>query len=117
VILFTAEELRAARERAGDTEEQWAERLGVEARTVRRWERGATTPKLKAHVDALAVMLGEPDAPANDVPLAAPAAATIPSKADLRSAFLAGVSLGRIADGQGKDLFDVWWKNRHPEAR
>lgn len=38
--------LRAARRGAGLTQKQLAEELGVEAITVSRWERGATSPSL-----------------------------------------------------------------------
>lgn len=39
--------LRAARRSAGLTQKQLAEELGVEAITVSRWERGATSPSLQ----------------------------------------------------------------------
>jgi transcriptional regulator with XRE-family HTH domain len=38
--------LRTARRSAGLTQKQLAEELGVEAITVSRWERGATSPSL-----------------------------------------------------------------------
>ena len=38
--------MRTARRRAGLTQKELAEELGVESITVSRWERGATTPSL-----------------------------------------------------------------------
>lgn len=42
---MTGDEIREARERAGLTQEQLAQRLGVTLRTVGNWERGATVPR------------------------------------------------------------------------
>lgn len=47
-MTVTGEEIRAARERAGLTQGQLAQRLGVTQRTVGNWERGATVPKSRA---------------------------------------------------------------------
>lgn len=43
-MTITGDEIRAARERAGLTQEQLAQRLRVSMRTVGNWERGATVP-------------------------------------------------------------------------
>ncbi len=53
-----ARELTAARLRAGLTQEQLGERLGVAADTIVRWETGATTPK-GLHARVLAAFLAE----------------------------------------------------------
>src|SRR5690606_9976574 len=43
-MTITGDEIRAARERAGLTQEQLAQRLRVSMRTVGNWERGARIP-------------------------------------------------------------------------
>lgn len=44
-MTVSGDNIREARERAGLTQEQLAQRLGVTMRTVGNWERGATVPK------------------------------------------------------------------------
>jgi transcriptional regulator with XRE-family HTH domain len=48
IAAMTGDEIRAARERKGWTQEELAERLRVGPRTIGNWERGATVPKNRA---------------------------------------------------------------------
>lgn len=52
--MITGQQIRSARERAGLTQEELANRLGVSMRSVGNWERGATVPRSKsAAVEAI----------------------------------------------------------------
>lgn len=44
-LVISSTEIRAARERAGLTQEELGAALGVSLRTVGNWERGATVPR------------------------------------------------------------------------
>jgi len=48
--------LRAARLRLGLSREDLAERAGIDARTVRNWERGASAPSERTLAKAVAVL-------------------------------------------------------------
>ncbi len=65
---MTGDEIRAARERAGLTQQQLAATLGVSTRTVGNWERGETIPRNRrgAIRSALSGQLGRSDTPALD---------------------------------------------------
>lgn len=68
--------MRAARERAGLTQEQVAERLNVSIHTFRRWDQGRNRPSSPEQMQLLAAALGAPIGviwPATDDPLAAEA--------------------------------------------
>lgn len=62
---MTGEQIRAARERAGLTQEELGRRLGVSMRTVGNWERGQTVPRnrMAALEAALRDHLDDTDAP------------------------------------------------------
>jgi DNA-binding transcriptional regulator YiaG len=49
--------VRALRERLGDSQQQFAERLGTRQQTVSEWERGASRPRRMAQ--RLLTMLAE----------------------------------------------------------
>jgi DNA-binding transcriptional regulator YiaG len=57
---WSSERVRALRERLGDSQQQFAERLGTRQQTVSEWERGASHPRRMAQ--RLLTMLAEESA-------------------------------------------------------
>ena len=51
---MTPIEIKALRQRLGDTQEDFARRLGITLKTAWNWEAGASSPRSRAHTDRLA---------------------------------------------------------------
>lgn len=131
--MMTGEQIRAARERAGLTQEQLGQRVGVTLRTVGNWERGATVPRnrmaalesaLRGHLDTGGVT--SPLEDVSDVELLAeiarrlartdPRAGESDDKAPMYQAPVSGAHSGEMVTEPGVSLSleEAASRTRHP---